>query len=673
MLISVPDSDNEAPDFQTLCGLYLQRAPEFSAALPVLAKKLNSKEALFELCTLFDETENAAPGLSKFLSPQLGTLLNLLDVSGVRRWILTGLRLYPNHPAKLEAYFRLVDPAAARYMLAESQGISFERSRHSLELYLAGFGQYGIELRGRKEVSLNGPVLRPVISDAMLALPDHYLASDSGIRDDIYRAATAHALAHLQFSPRKQPAGKRKPLLLTMLSLIEDARVERLLVLQYPGLRSLWQHFHVASGAAGELDFASLSSRLARALHQSDYQDPNHWVNKGRELFEAAAHNLEDLAAFTEIASILANDLGQMRVRFNPQQYVVQPAYRDDHSFLWEYEGEPPDAPPEENMAQQSVQVEPSDTGSEKVIRISPIEVEAGSRWTYQEWDYKSEMLRDHWTTVIDKSEPDKEFRLLSGQERSKLQAVSLDTRARLLDRAVRLRRQSEGEELDLNAVIETRISQRAHLSPDPRIFQRPGKRRRHASILLLLDLSESTNDAVMGTFVSLLDIEKRAAMLLGESIDLNYDRLAIDGFCSEGREKVHYVRMKDFDEPFGPAQQKALSSRQGALSTRMGAALRHAGSRLAAEPTEKKILLLVTDGEPSDIDVTDQEYLIEDARHAVNKLAADGVTVFCLTLDRRADIYVKTIFGTWNYLIVDKAMTLPTQLRQTLSRLASR
>lgn len=674
MLTSAPDTTIKSPDYETLHALYLQRAPALVAVLPALAQQLNSEESLAALCTLVDETEIAAPGLSNSLVTHLGTLLSQLDVAGIRRWVLTGFRLYPNHPAKLDAYFRLEDTAAAHYILAEAHGISFERSRHFLELFLAGFGQQGIELRSRLQVSLNAPALRPVISDAMLALPDRYLALESGSRDDIYRAAAAHALAHLQFSPRHQPAGKRKPLLLTILSLIEDARVERLMVLRYPGLRSLWQRFHVASGAAGDLDFASLSSRLARALHQPDYEDQNHWVNKGRELFEAAVHNLEDYTAFVEVGSILANDLGQMRVRFNPQQYVVQPAYRDDHSFLWEYEVDPLDAPPEESMPQQSMQLEPSEAGVEQqVIRISPIEVEAGSRWTYPEWDYKNEMLRERWTTVIDKSDSDKSMRLLVGRERSKLQSVSLDTRGRFLDRAVHLRRQPEGDDLDLNAVIETRISQQAHLAPDPRIFQRPGKRRRHASILLLLDLSESTNDAVLGTFVSILDIEKRAAKLLGESIDLNYDRLAIDGFCSDGREKVYYFRMKDFDEPFGSSQQQALVSRQGALSTRMGAALRHAGSRLASEPTEKKILLLVTDGEPSDIDVTDQEYLIEDARHAVNNLTVEGITAFCLTLDQRADTYVKTIFGTWNYQIVNKAMTLPHQLRQALSRLAAR
>lgn len=673
MLTSAPETNSPLPDVAALSALYQEREPALAMALPELARQLKNEQALADLCTLFDETAVAAPGLVTDLASHIGYLLNTLDVAGLRRWILTGLRLYPNHPAKLAAFFRLEDPLAAQCMVSETQGISFERARHALELYLTGFGQHEIELQARVQRHLNAPALRPVISDASLALPDHYLAWDGGLRGDVYRAAAAHALAHLYFSPRHQPAGKRKPLLLTMLGLIEDARVERLMALRYPGLRALWGRFHVASGARGELDFASLSSRLARALHDPAYEDQNHWVNKGRELFLAVADDLENIAAFVEVGSILANDLGQMRVRFNPQAYVVQPAYRDDNSFLWRFDSDPPDTPPEESMSQQSIQIEPTDSSADQAMTVSPIEVDQGMRWHYPEWDQKAELMRERWTTVIDNSAADKAQRMAAAGLRSNSRKVSLDTRARLLDRGVRLRRQHEGEELDLNAVIETRISQRARLAPDPRIFQRPGKRRRHASILLLLDLSESTNDAVMGTFVSLLDLEKRAASLVAQSIDADYDRLAIDGFCSDGREKVHYVRIKDFDEPFSTPQEQALNKQQGALSTRMGAALRHAGWRLDTEATEKKILLLVTDGEPSDIDVADKNYLIDDAREAVHALAIRGITVFCLTLDPRADQYVKTIFGASNYLIVDKAMTLPAQLNSALIRLAAR
>lgn len=648
--------------------------PALSDAMAALPPRLRNPATEEELTALLKDAAQAAPGLEPALGSHLGFLLNSLDVGGLRRWVLTGMRLYANHPGQLAAYFRLEDAAAAQAMVAEAKGTSFERARHALQYFTTGFGQADLSLAARRQRSLNALPLRPVISQGTLLLPDHYLAWDGATRGNIYRAAVAHALAHLQYSPRHQPAGKKKPLLIAVLSLIEDARVERLAIQRFPGLWSLWGCFHTAHGENNELTFFSLAARLSRALHDPGYQDQNHWVNKGRELFEAeAALGLDDPERFAEVGKILGNDLGQMRVRFVQDLYAVQPAYRDDNSFLWEFELDaPPDTPPEESLSRSSVQIEATDQEAETAMHVSPIEQPPGQRFTYPEWDYRENLLRDKWATVHDRLARDATEIISNGRQRSLVRGVSLDTRSRTLDRGVRLRRQHEGESLDLNAAVESRISWRARITPDPRIFQRPGKRRRHASILLLVDLSESTNDRVKG-FTSILDVEKQAADLLSQSIDTDYDRLAIDGFHSDGREKVHYLRLKEFDEPYGDAQRRVLMRQQGSLSTRMGTALRHAGFRLSQQRAEKQILLLVTDGEPSDIDVTDRDYLVEDARHAVHYLGMKGVTVFGLTLDKAAGSYMKKIFGTRNFTIVDNALSLPVQLTRTLAQIAAR
>lgn len=648
--------------------------PAFVAAIASLPERLRAPAIAEELSALLAEAAEAMPGLEHALAAHLGFLLNSLDITGLRRWILTGMRLYPNHPGQLADYLRLEDPAAAQAIVAESRGNALERSRQALQFYAAGFGQRELTLAARRQRKLNSLPLRPVISEGILLLPDHYLAWDGASRGNIYRAAVAHALAHLQFSPRHQAAGKKKPLLIAVLSLIEDARVERLAALRYPGWRSLWAGFHVAAGDENELTFTSLSARLARALIDPAHQDPNHWVNKGRELFEAeAAKGLDDPERFAEVGKILGNDLGQMRVRFVQELYVVQPAYRDDNSFLWEFENDaPPDTPPEESLARTSVQIEATDRQADTAMHVSPVEQPPGQRVEYPEWDYRENLLRDAWATVHDRSARDGKPVKGTGRRRSLSRTMALDSRARTLDRAIRLRRQHEGESLDLNAAVESRIGWRAGISPDPRIFERPGKRRRNAAILLLVDLSESTNDRVKG-FTSVLDVEKQAADLLAQSIDTDHDRLAIDGFHSDGRGKVQYLRIKEFDETYGDEQRGLLMRQQGSLSTRMGAALRHAGARLRAEIAEKRILLLVTDGEPSDIDVTDKDYLVEDARHAVHALHRKGITIFCLTLDKQGEVYMKKIFGLRNYLIVDNALSLPAQLARALTQIAAR
>lgn len=642
------------------------------AILPALSRRLEDDAALADLIVLCDETESAAPGLAIDLIAHLDYLLVTLDVAGVRRWILTGMRLYPDHPGKFSRYLCLDDPAATQSIHAEANGVSFGAARVMLQLYSRGFGLTDILLQAWPRQALGALPLQTAVSDGMLMFPEHYLSAEGAGKGDIYRAAVAHAVAHLRYSRRHQVVGVRKPMLIAVLSLVEDARVERLMACQYPGLQMLWNRFHIASGTAGELSFASLAARLSHALQNRHYVDPNHWVNKGRDLFEAIADRLDDAAAFVEIGNILANDLGQMRVRFNLQQYRVEPAYRDDNTLLWDFGHERDDTPHDEMLARESIQVEPDHRDAGVSMHVTLIPPEIARCWHYAEWDYRPEIDREEWVTVTEIIKPDSaSFAPDVFRQRVITRQTHLETTARLLDRSVRLRRQYEGDELDLNAAIETRISLRGRLAPDPRIFQRPGRRKRSHAILLLLDLSESTNDYIGDTTTTVLDVEKRAAAIVAESV--GRDRIALHGFSSNGRSDVRYTRIKDFEEPFGAGERQRLDQQHGTLSTRIGAALRHAGTCLSDELAEKKTIFLITDGEPSDIDIHDKRYLIEDARHAVNLLAARGIGVFCLTLDKRADKYVRVIFGACNYLIVDDAVALPVQVTRAFAKISAR
>jgi nitric oxide reductase NorD protein len=185
-----------------------------------------------------------------------------------------------------------------------------------------------------------------------------------------------------------------------------------------------------------------------------------------------------------------------------------------------------------------------------------------------------------------------------------------------------------------------------------------------------LMDLSASTLRFVPGSFTSVLEVEKRAAALVAESLDPSRDRVAVHGFSSNGRQEVNYVCIKDFDEPFGIDQKRRLHQQEGRLSTRMGAALRHASHALGREEADHKVILMLTDGEPSDIDVFEEDYLVEDTRHAVTTATAQGIKTFCLTLDRHADAYVRRIFGMRNYMIADKADAFAGRTGQALVKL---
>ena len=134
----------------------------------------------------------------------------------------------------------------------------------------------------------------------------------------------------------------------------------------------------------------------------------------------------------------------------------------------------------------------------------------------------------------------------------------------------------------------------------------------------------------------------------------------------------MRYYRIKDFEAPYGEQSKSRLAGLRGGLSTRMGAALRHAGHELAQQQTFRRLLLIVTDGEPSDTDVSDRRYLVEDARRAVQSLAHEGIDVFCVGLDSGGDSYLSRIFGRRNVIQIDKVTALPEKLPMLYLRLAA-
>jgi nitric oxide reductase activation protein len=293
----------------------------------------------------------------------------------------------------------------------------------------------------------------------------------------------------------------------------------------------------------------------------------------------------------------------------------------------------------------------------------------------YDEWDYHVQLARPDWATVIERKQ---------GQGDPEVMDTILDkykpiaSRIRHLIDAmqpqgiVRRRGYEEGEELDLNAAVRAMIDIRRGVMPDPRINIRITRHIRDLSIVVLMDLSESTNEKIgdlqegdegYEDQPSILDLTRESTGLLAWAIDSIGDNFAVHGFASDGRHDVQYYRFKDFEKPYDDEAKARMAGMEGGLSTRMGAALRHAGWQLTQQNARKRLVLLITDGEPADIDERDPQYLRHDTKKAVEDLAMQGVYTYCLTLDPEADRYVARIFGENNYSIVDNVERLPERL----------
>ncbi|MBT8075373.1 MAG: nitric oxide reductase activation protein NorD, partial [Gammaproteobacteria bacterium] len=237
----------------------------------------------------------------------------------------------------------------------------------------------------------------------------------------------------------------------------------------------------------------------------------------------------------------------------------------------------------------------------------------------------------------------------------------------RLLDllkpqNAVRIRFQEEGTDLDLDVAIRSLIDYKSGVTPDPRINMSHRHDGRNIAVTLLLDLSASLDDIPEGCSQSILELSQEAVALLGMAIDELGDPFAIAGFSSNTRHQVRYQHIKGFSEEWDDEVKSRLAAMQAGYSTRMGAAIRHAGHYLSHQKSDKKLLLILTDGEPSDVDADDQHLLIADTAKAVKELDQAGVYTYCINLDPDADEYVQEIFGN-QYTVIDKVERLPEKL----------
>jgi nitric oxide reductase activation protein len=323
--------------------------------------------------------------------------------------------------------------------------------------------------------------------------------------------------------------------------------------------------------------------------------------------------------------------------------------YRDDNRQLWKFieEGD------EEEAFDPERKLEPG----EEVRGLPPRR--------YPEWDGASQTYRPDWASVYEALHPSGS----AGDIDKLLQkhATLAKQIKRLLDllkpqEKVRIRYQEEGSELDLDVAINSLIDYRSGATPDPRINMSHRTDGRDIDVLLLLDLSESLNGKVGGGEQTVLQLSQEAVSLLAWAIDCLGDSCAIAGFHSNTRHEVRYQHIKGFSEGWDDTVKARLAAMEAGWSTRMGAALRHAGHYLGARRADKRILLLLTDGEPADIDVNEPGALRADARKAVEELAAGGITTFCLSLDPRADDYVREIFGK-RWRVLDRIERLPETL----------
>lgn len=235
--------------------------------------------------------------------------------------------------------------------------------------------------------------------------------------------------------------------------------------------------------------------------------------------------------------------------------------------------------------------------------------------------------------------------------------------------RRVRLRKQFEGEEIDLEAYTDSISDYRAGLPMAQAVYQSYRPAKRDMAIMLLMDISGSTDGWVSGNR-RVIDVEREALLLVCVALQGMNEPYSVLGFSGEGPQQVMVKAIKEFNEPYSSIIGRRIASLEPELYTRSGAAIRHASSMLMGQTAQHRLLLLLSDGKPNDIDEYEGRYGVEDMRQAVAEARLQGIHSFCLTIDRHAANYLPKVFGPHGYALLPKADALPMVLLEWMKRL---
>jgi nitric oxide reductase NorD protein len=303
--------------------------------------------------------------------------------------------------------------------------------------------------------------------------------------------------------------------------------------------------------------------------------------------------------------------------------------------------------------------------------------------YNYDEWDRE---LTDHrlgWCRVVEKrvKHGDRSF-VEQTKERHKGVISSIRHQFQLMkpENLTRVANEVDGEEFDLNAVIDYVIDRRADGHQSERIYTKRLRRRRDVAVSFLLDQSSSTARTIgrhpLQPYTRpgrrIIEIEKEGLVLMSEALEAVGDVYSINGFTSEGRRNVKFYVVKDFDEKYNDEVKRRIGGINYQNNTRLGAAIRHATAKLAKQDARTRLLIVLSDGRPYDHDYGDARYAREDTREALRQAKNEGITPFCITIDRESEAELRDLYGEIGYTIIDDVLSLPERLPGIYRRLTT-
>jgi len=378
---------------------------------------------------------------------------------------------------------------------------------------------------------------------------------------------------------------------------------------------------------------------------------------------EKGEYNYEDKAAGETVRE------NQIKREQRPQK---SPDARDLFSAwnnLDEDDGDPDDLQGAETWTHNEIPEQPLEAGD--------------AAFSYDEWDRDLSDYRIGWSRVIEKKvrQGDRSFvELTRSRYRGVISSVRHQFQLMKPENLQKINREIDGEDYDLNALVEYVVDRKADGQQSERIYTKRLRKQRDVAVSILLDQSSSTARTITRNPLQpythpgrrIIEIEKEGLVLMSEALEAVGDVYSINGFTSEGRRNVKFYVVKDFDEKYSDEIERRIGGITFQNNTRLGAAIRHAAAKLLRQDSRTKLLIVLTDGRPYDHDYGDARYAREDVREALTEAKLNGITPFCITIDRESEAELKDLYGDVGYTIIDDVLSLPERMPNIYRRLTS-
>jgi nitric oxide reductase NorD protein len=304
---------------------------------------------------------------------------------------------------------------------------------------------------------------------------------------------------------------------------------------------------------------------------------------------------------------------------------------------------------------------------------LKPEEVWSGTyhedgAFLYKEWDYRRKHYRKNWCVVREMPVKEENDDFVAGvmHKYRRLLSSLRKTFEAMRDEDRLLKRQIQGDGVDIDAFVEAWADMHTGLEMSDRLFTRMNREERNLAVMFMVDMSGSTRGWVN-------EAEREALVLLAESLQTLGDRYAIYGFTGMSRKRCEVFPLKRFDQAYDAGVKARISGMRAGDYTRMGAAIRHLTHRLSEVEARTKLLVTLSDGKPDDYnDEYRSQYGIEDTRQALFEARRQGIHAFCITIDEEGQDYLPHMYGAANYTVVSEIEKLPLKVSDIYKKITT-